>query len=169
MTTTFTRAAITNLATLIDGVVTTGLRNLANNTCRLGPEIVPTAAGPELITLPQLSAKFGGNPTASALVVQCWLLEAKYNGSSWVYPTIGAASDGSTTVYPAWVPDFQFFWDAGTAHAGAPDIMQSVPREVVRPVGRFKVLFRNVSGQTTANSNDTDTILKEATVNDLGT
>jgi len=169
MATTYTQSAIANLSTLIDGVATAGLRNLANNTCRLGPEIIPTAAGPELLSLPQLTAKFTGNPTANIVVAQCWLIEAKYNGSSWVYPTIGASSDGSTTVYPAWAPAFIFTWDAGTAHAGAPDIMQAIPREVARPAGRFKVLLRNVSGQATANTNDTDTILKEATVNALGT
>ena len=154
MATTYTQSAIANLSTLIDGVATAGLRNLANNTCRLGPEIIPTAAGPELLSLPQLTAKFTGNPTANIVVAQCWLIEAKYNGSSWVYPTIGASSDGSTTVYPAWAPAF---------------IMQAIPREVARPAGRFKVLLRNVSGQATANTNDTDTILKEATVNALGT
>lgn len=165
--TTFTRAAIAALATAIDGVVTTGLRNLANNTCRLGPEITPTAAGPELISGYRLQAKFGGNPTASIVVAQCWFIPDI--GNSGTYPTIGAASDGSTTVYPAWAPDFVFTWDAGTGHAGAPDVMESIPKEVARPPWKHRILLRNVSGQTTANSNDTDTILKESTVNDLAT
>lgn len=167
MSTTFTRAAIGSLSTVIDGVATTGLRNLATATCRLGPEITPTAAGPELSAGYKLSAKFGGNPTANAVVAQCWFIVDE--GNSGTYPTIGASSDGSTTVYPAWAPDFIFTWDAGTAHAGAPDVMQSIPKEVPRPPWKHKILFRNVSGQTTANANDTDTILKESVVNDLGT
>ena len=167
MATTFTRATIGSGATVIDGVATTGLRNLANNTCRLGPEIVPTSGAPELIAGYKLQAKFGANITANALVAQCWFIQDV--GNSGTYPTIGAASDGSATVYPAWAPDFVFYWDAGTAHAGAPDTMQCVPKEVPRPPWKHKVLLRNVSGQTTTNANDTDTILKESTVNDLGT
>jgi hypothetical protein len=167
MTTTFSQAAAGTRSTLVAGT-TSGLRNLANNTARLGAEITP-AAGPELYTTPQMYSKFGGNPTAGAIVWQCWILEAKYDGSAWQYPTIGASSDGSSTVYPAWAPDFVFFWDGGTAHAGAPDIMQAVPRVIPRPAGRFKVLARNVSGQTTANSADTDTILYEVVGNELGT
>lgn len=166
MSTTFTRAAIAALATVIDGVVTTGLRNLANNTCRLGPEIDPGAT-PALIAGYKLQAKFGGNPTANIVVAQCWFIVDQ--GNSGTYPTIGASSDGSATVFPAWAPDFVFSWDAGTAHAGAPDGMQSIPKEVARPPWKHKVLLRNVSGQTTTNANDTDTILKESTVNDLGT
>lgn len=167
MATTFTRAAIGAGATVIDGVATTGLRNLANNTCRLGPEIVPTVAAPELIAGYKLQAKYAANITANQQVAQCWFIPDI--GNSATYPTIGAASDGSATVFPAWAPDFVFYWDAGTAHAGAPDVMQSVPKEVARPPWKHKVLMRNVSGQLTANVNDTDTILKESTVNDLGT
>lgn len=166
MSTTFTRAAIAALATVIDGVVTTGLRNLANNTCRLGPKIDPGST-PALVAGYRLSAKFGGNPTAGIVVAQCWFVPDI--GNSATYPTIGAASDGSTTVYPPWQPDFIFTWDPGTGHAGAPDVMQSIPKEVARPPWKHKVLLRNVSGQTTANTNDTDTILKESTDNDLGT
>lgn len=167
MTTTYSRAAVASLSVVIDGVATTGLRNLANNTCRLGPEITPTAAGPELMSSYKLQAKYGANITAGLMVAQCWFIPDA--GNSGTYPTIGAACDSSATVYPSWAPDFVFFWDGGTAHAGAPDVMQSVPREVARPPWKHKVLFRNVSGQTTANTNDTDTILKESTVNDLGT
>lgn len=166
MSTTFTRADPATLTTVIDGVVTTGLRNLANNTCRLGPELDPGAT-PPLVSGYQLTAKFGANITANIVVAQCWFIEDV--GDSGTYATIGAASDGSTTVYPAWAPDFWFTWDAGTAHAGAPDIMQSIPKEVARPPWPHKVLLRNVSGQTTTNANDTDTILKESTVNELAT
>lgn len=166
MATTFTRADPAALSTVIDGVATTGLRNLANNTCRLGPEIDPGAT-PPLASTYQLTAKYGANITANLVVAQCWFILDV--GDSGTYATIGAASDGSATVYPAWAPDFVFTWDAGTAHAGAPDVMQSIPRGVARPGVPHKVLLRNVSGQTTANANDTDTILKESTINDLGT
>lgn len=170
MPTTFTNAAVATLSTLVTGVATTGLRNLANNTSRLGGEITPTIAAPELYSLPQLTAKFVSTfPVANATVLHCWFIEAKYNGATWEYPTIGESSDGSTTVFPAWSPDFIFTWDAGSLHAGAPDLMQSIPRVVARPAGRFKVLVRNVSGFATANANDTDTILKESTINELGT
>lgn len=167
MSTVFTRNTVGSLATVIDGVAATGLRNLANNTCRLGPEITPTAGAPELMAGYKLSAKYGANVTANIVVAQCWFIVD--TGNAGAYPTIAADSDGSATVYPPWAPDFVFQWDGATAHAGAPDIMQSNPREVMRPPWKHKVLFRNVSGQTTANANDTDTILKESVVNDLGT
>lgn len=167
MATTFTRAAVSALATVIDGVATTGLRNLANNTCRLGPEIVPTVAAPEEVASYQLTAKYGANVTAGIVVAQCWFITDV--GDSGTYPTVGAACDGSATVYPNWAPDFVFVWDSATAHVGAPDVIQSLPREVMRPACPHKVLLRNVSGQTTANTNDTDTILKGSTINSLGT
>lgn len=167
MPTTFTRAPIAAQATVIDGVVTTGLRNLANNTCRLGPEIVPTVASPQTVAGYRLQAKYVANITASALVAQCWFV-VDY-GNSGTYPTIGTAANDSATTFPAWAPDFVFFWDAGTLHAGAPDHMQSVPKEVARPPWKHKILFRNVSGQLIATVNDTDTILRESTVDWLGT
>lgn len=168
MTTTFTHTAVGSLSTVISGVATTGLRNLGNNTCRLGAEITPTAAGPELKATYQLQAKYtGGNPTAGATVAHCWFVVDV--GNSGVYPTIGASSDGSSSVYPPQAPDFVFMWDPGTAHAGAPDVMVSVPRVVDRPAFKHKVLMRNVAGFATANTNDTDTILKESVYSDLGT
>jgi hypothetical protein len=168
MTTTFTRTSVPTRTTLIGGT-SAGLRNLANNTCRLGPAVSPTAGGPELISEPQLQAKYQGNPVSGIVVGYAWLLAAKWDGSSWVHPTIGAACDGSATVFPPWAPDFQFFWDVGTAHAGAPDILQAVPREVWRPAGQFKVLYRNVSGQAHTNANDTDSLLYESVLSELGT
>lgn len=168
MATTFTRAAVSALATVIDGVATTGLRNLPNNTCRLGPEIVPTAAAPELMASYQLTAKYGANLAVTGIVVaQCWFITDV--GDSGTYPTAATACDGSTTVYPMWAPDFVFVWGTETAHAGAPDVLQSIPREVARPACPHKVILRNVSGQTTTNANDTDNILKSSLINDLGT
>lgn len=167
MTTVFSRDAIASLSAAVPGVVTTGLRNLATATCRLGSEIVPTTGGPQLYTGYRLSAKFGGNPAAGIAVFLGWVIEDI--GNTGTYPTIAAASDGSTTVFPSWAPDVVWYWDPGTAHAGAPDIMQCTPKYIERSAWKHKLLVRNVSGQTTANANDTDTIIQESVFNDLAT
>lgn len=165
MSTTFTRAAISALSTVITGVVTTGLRNLSSLACRLGAEIVPTSGAPELTAGYELTWKGASSIAANQIVAHCWFIVDV--GNSGTYPSIGAASDGSTTVYPAWAPDFIFTW--GAAGAGSPDLLQSVPKEVARPPWKHKILLRNMSGVATPNTADTDNILKESTVNDLGT
>lgn len=166
MATTFTKAATGSVSTVIDGVATTGLRNLANNTARLGPEITPGST-PALDVTYRLKAKYGANLATTGIVVaQCWFVRDVGNDGN--YENVGVV-DGSTTVYPVRAPDFVFFWDTASAHAGAPDYMASVPAVLARPNCKHKILFRNVSGQTTANANDTDTILSESTSNELGT
>ena len=132
---------------------------------RNSAELTPTAAGPELVAGYELSMKGASSIAANTVVAQCWFIVDV--GNSGTYPGIGAASDGSATVYPAWAPDFIFIW--GAAGAGSPDVLQSVPKEVMDPPWKHKVLMRNTSGVATANVNDTDTILKKSTVNDLGT
>lgn len=167
MTTTLTKAAVGALTTVIDGVVTTGLRNLANNTCRLGPAVTPGST-PALEATYRLKAKYGSNLATTGIVVaQCWFVRDVANDAN--YEAIGANSDGSTTVYPARAPDFIFLWDTATAHAGAPDYLGSVPAVVARPSCNHKLLLRNVSGQTTTNANDTDNILSESVNNELAT
>lgn len=165
MATTFTRAAPGALSTVQTGVVTTGLRNLASNTCRLGAEVTPAAGAQELVAGYELTYKGASSIAANTVVGQCWFIVDV--GNSGTYPGIGAASDGSATVFPAWAPDFVFFW--GAAGAGAPDLLQSVPKEVARPPWKHKILFRNTSGVATANVADTDSLMKESTVNDLAT
>jgi hypothetical protein len=165
MPTIFSRNAIGALATVISGVATTGLRALGSNTCRLGPTITPTAGAPQLIAGYELTAKYGASVAANTLVAQCWFMNDV--GNSGNFPTIGTDSNGSATAFPACAPDFVFFW--GIAGAGAPTVLQSIPKEVARPPWNHKVLFRNTSGQAIANVNDTDTVLFESVVNDLGT
>jgi hypothetical protein len=166
MATTFTRAAVGALTTVIDGVATTGLRNLANNTCRLGPAVTPGST-PALEATYRLKAKYGANLAITGITVaQCWYVRDVANDTN--YENVGVV-DGSTTVYPSRAPDFIFIWDINTAHAGAPDYMASIPAVVSRPACNHKILLRNVSGQTTTNANDTDNILSESTQSELGT
>ena len=166
MATTFTRAAVGALTTVIDGVATTGLRNLANNTARLGPAVTPGST-PALEASYRLKAKYGANlATTGVTVAQCWYVRDVANDGN--YENVGVV-DGSTTVYPLRAPDFIFVWDAATAHAGAPDYMASIPAVVSRPSCNHKILLRNTSGQTTTNANDTDNILSESVQNELGT
>lgn len=167
MTVTYTRSAIGTLTTVIDGVATTGLRNLANNTARLSGAITPGST-PALDAGYRLKIKFGANlATTGVTVAQCWFVRDVGNAGN--YENVGVV-DGSTTVYPLRAPDFIFVWDGASAHgSSAIEYMASIPARVIRPMCNHKILFRNVSGQTTANANDTDSILSESTGNDLGT
>ena len=167
MATTFTKAAVGSLATVIDGVATTGLRNLANNTARLGPAITPGST-PALEASYRLKAKYVANlATTGITVAQCWFVRDVANDTN--YENVGVV-DGSATVYPSRAPDFIFVWDIASAHgSSAVEYMASIPAVVARPACNHKVLLRNVSGQTTTNANDTDNILSEMTLNELGT
>jgi len=164
MTSVFSRATVSSVATTIAGVATTGLRNLGATTCRVGPEIVPTAAAPELIAIYRLSARYVGIPSASTIVAQCWF--AVDVGNAGTYPNVATLADGSSSIRPNWAPDFQFVWDVTTT---GPSVVQSIPKEVARPPWKHKVIFYNAATTATANNNDTETILLESTVNDLGT
>lgn len=167
MTTTFTKAAVGSLTTVIDGVATTGLRNLATATARLGPAITPGST-PALEASYRLKIKFGAAlATTGVTVAQCWFVRDIANDSN--YENVGVV-DGSTTVYPLRAPDFIFIWDGASAHgSSAIEYMASIPAVVSRPACNHKILFRNTSGQTTTNANDTDNILSEMTINELGT
>ena len=167
MPTTFTKAAIGALTTVIDGVATTGLRNLANNTARLGPAVTPGST-PALEASYRLKVKYGANlATTGVTVASCWFVRDVANDSN--YENVGVV-DGSTTVYPLRAPDFIFLWDGATAHGSAAiEYLASIPAVVARPSCNHKILFRNTSGQTTTNANDTDNILSESVNNELGT
>lgn len=167
MTTTFTRAAIGALTTVIDGVATTGLRNLASNAVRLGPAITPGST-PALEASYRLKAKYASTlATTGITVAQCWFVRDVGNDSN--YENVGVV-DGSTSVYPLRAPDFIFIWDGASAHgSSAAEYMASIPAVVSRPSCNHKILLRNTSGVATANANDTDTILSESTQNELGT
>jgi hypothetical protein len=167
MPTVFTKNAVGSLTTVIDGVATTGLRNLANNTARLGPAITPGSA-PALEASYRLKVRYGANlATTGVTVAQCWFVRDVANSGN--YENVGVV-DGSTTVTPLRAPDFIFVWDTASAHgSSAIEYLASVPAVVSRPACNHKILFRNTSGQTTTNTNDTDNILSEMTVNELGT
>ena len=152
-------SAVGAMTTAIDGVATTGLRNLGASTCRLGPAM----DAPGNIANFQLSAKYvTTNPTLGGTVANCWFIRDV--GNSGVYETDGSASDGSSTVFPARAPDFTFVWPQSVGHLGAPDILSSVPFDVPLPACNHKILFRNLHTTATANVNDTETILKRSMV-----
>jgi hypothetical protein len=167
MSTAFTKNAVGALTTVIDGVATTGLRNLATATARLGPAVTPGAT-PGLEVTYRLKAKYGANlATTGIQVAQCWYVRDVANDGN--YENVGVV-DGSTTIYPVRAPDFVFYWDTNTAHGSAAiEYMASVPAVLMRPACNHKILFRSTAGQTTTNANDTDNILSEMVVNDLGT
>ena len=161
--TVFTNNPPGTLSTVITGVATTGLRNLSNNGCIMGAEIVPNATAPEQSASYRLTAKYNASVSPYTTVAQCWFITDV--GNSGTYPTVNP-SDASP---PAQAPDFIFTWNGSAPHAGAPDILQSIPAIVDRPPWKHKIFFLNCSGHTTDNTGDTNTFLQESTVNELGT
>ena len=166
MATTFTRAAVGALTTVIDGVATTGLRALATSAVRLGPAVTPGST-PALEASYRLKAGFAADlATTGVTVAQCWYVRDVGNDGN--YENVGVV-DGSTTVYPLRAPDFIFVWDGASAHGNpTAEYMASIPAVVSRPSCNHKILLRNTSGQAFA-TDDTSTILSESTQSELGT
>lgn len=158
MATTFSQATPAAASSILTG---TNFNALANNTCKLSSAVTP-GSNPPLFTEPVLTAKYGGNITASTVVGKGWFIEA-VDGSN--YDANGAASDGTTNA-PARAPDFIFVWPNIASQLG-PYVLQATPRVVARPANLFKVLYQNTSGQAHT-SNNTDSTLQEATLNEYG-
>ena len=164
MATTFTKAAVGALASVIPGVVTTGLRNLANSTCRLGSVVTPTAAAPELEVSYRLESVFvAGSITVGLVIAKAWW--ALDVGNSGTYDDMISLDAGTTP--PGVAPDFIFVAEKAVNNAKL--YTQSNPKVLARPAGVHKILLQNTSGFAFANTNDTDSLLKESTNNELGT
>lgn len=141
-------SALDSIATAITGVVTTGLRNWANNAQQVGSEIDNTGSGTARRQFADfiLDIKFGTNPSAGGYIA-LYLIQAA-DGTNYA----DGADTSTTPPASAWVGNFGL--------RAVTTAQKITLRGVLLPPTKFKMVAINKSGQTTSNTNDTDSILK---------